>query len=39
MTSNHAKEIEHVKRVASSLFGEKLVGEFGLPMKASEDFG
>lgn len=28
-----------MKRVAMQLYGDKLVGEAGLPSKASEDFG
>lgn len=38
MTANHAKEIGHVRRVATQLYGEQLVGELGMPSKASEDF-
>lgn len=39
MTSNTAKETEHVMRVGRKVLGENMVGAGPLPVMASEDFG
>lgn len=36
---NHARETEHVRRVAEKWFGREHLSEEGLPLMASEDFG
>ncbi len=39
VTENHKSQSDNVLRLAKELYGEKLVGNIGLPTKASEDFG